>query len=62
MLSIGLFALTPDLLLAPLWLLALALGVFAAREAARPGAASRACARRWASSRGGDLGEGIGAH
>lgn len=34
MLSIGLFALTPDLLLAPLWLLALALGVFAAREGA----------------------------
>ncbi|HQY63192.1 MAG: hypothetical protein IPF92_03660 [Myxococcales bacterium] len=32
MLSIGLFALTPDLLLAPLWLLALGLGVFAARE------------------------------
>lgn len=34
MLSIGLFALTPDLLLAPIWLLALALGVFAAREGA----------------------------
>ncbi len=34
MLSIGLFALTPDLLLAPLWLLALALGAFAAREGA----------------------------
>ena len=33
MMAIGLFALTPDLLLAPLWLLALALGAFATREA-----------------------------
>jgi hypothetical protein len=32
MLAVGLFALTPDLLLAPLWLLAIALGVFATRE------------------------------
>ena len=36
MIAIGLFALTPDLLLAPLWLLALALGAFAAREERSP--------------------------
>lgn len=36
MIAIGLFALTPDLLLAPLWLLALALGAFAAREQGSP--------------------------
>ncbi len=34
MLAVGLFALTPDLLLAPLWLLVLALGVYAAKEGA----------------------------
>lgn len=39
MIAIGLFALTPDLLLAPLWLLALALGAFAAREEGTPRAA-----------------------